>query len=426
MSSNTIRVVGCLLVIGLSIHNCWGQQPDSKAPRSVLRFDDASHVELINTKGLLRQKSPFTVELWFRAELGNEGRFPLIGDFVDRNHPNIQYPDRAGWLVGIGQTTKDTLSYGARFGGLETGGPLQVDEGTWCHIALASEEDGVSIYINGRRRHEKYPADQIKSKTSPINLHLGSSKYSPKIEGHQVDIADVRISSTCLYTDDFNPPIAFEKRPDTLVLLDFSHTNDKQITDLSGDDHHGTIDGAKWLSRDATSVVMPSHKVVFSGPLGIRRSSPGFVPRFARWEIKFSKASPQEYAQQLDFLQIELGMLSDDRQHVDYVSKLSDPAPVTRSAARENEKRVYLIRDEASVRKLDEPLLAKVGMEASDRVVMQFFSPEAENFLAVLEQAHGRKLERTVGDIVKTVFEIKPQGESWKLEVADMRFRSED
>ncbi len=424
MTSNTIHLVACVLTLAIQPQIARSQQTrDLPIHGSVLRLDSASHVELTNTTELLQQQTPFTVEMWVRAQVGKQGTFPLLGDFVDHKHPSVRHPDRAGWLLGVGRTTGGALSFNARFPGFEIGVPLRDSEGKWCHIAAANAPDGLSIYINGRRRGEHNPGDKIKWKTSPINLHLGTTMYSPAIRGHQVDVGDLRISSTCLYTDEFNPPVKFEKRPDTLVLLDFSHPGDKQITDLSGREHHGTIRGATWIFRDADSVSMPVHEVIIEGPLGIRRTSAGFVPRFKRWEIKFAAPNSQIYARQLDFFRIELGVIGTDEKNLAYASNLSKRTPTTRNAPREHEKRLYVIQNEADLQKLNQQLLHNSGIETSARTVMHFFPPALENQFAAIELEYGKKQHRTLQEIVKTVFEIKPRGEGWRMEVVEMRFR---
>lgn len=425
MNSKSIRLIGCLFALAIQSQIARSQQSGVPPIQgSVLRFDSASQVELKKTKGLLQQQTPFTVELWVRARAAKGGKFPLVGDFVDHRHPSISYPDRAGWMLGIGRTTGGTLSFGARFAGIDTGGSLQVDEGKWFHIAATNEPDGMSFYVNGRRWGEKYAADKIKLKTSPINLHLGTTKSLPTNDGHQVDVGDLRISSNCLYRDDFNPPIRFEKRPDTLVLLDFSHPNDKEIKDLSGHEHHGAIRGAKWLARDADSESMPAQQVVIMGPLGNRHTTPGFVPRFKRWEIRFAAPNSQVYARQLDFFGIELGVIGSDKKSVDYASNLSESKPTTRSDPPGDEKRLYVIRAQGDSSILDQQLLRNVGIETSARTVMHFFPPQLENQLAALEKSYGERENRTVQEIVKTVFEIKSRrGGRWQMEIVEMRFR---
>lgn len=158
-------------------------------------------------------------------------------------------------------------------------------------------------------------------------------------------------------------------------------------------------------------------------PLGDRRTDPGIVPRFKRWKIKFAAPNSQTYARQLDFFKIELGVIGSNRKSVDYASHLSKPAPTTRRAPPDDEKRLYVIQDEGNLRKLDQVLLHNVGIEATERSVMHFFPPELENHLCAIELDYGKKQNRAIQEIVKTVFEIKPRGEGWRLQVVEVQFR---
>jgi hypothetical protein len=216
---------------------------------------------LANTQGLLRQESPFTVEIWVRARLGAGGPFACLGDYVMGKHPEVPYPHYAGWFVGVGQTSGRTLSMSSGFGTRQIGGPLGVEEGQWYHLAAVNESDGLTVYVNGKVWFRKLAADQINWQASPINLHIGKTKYDAwKIRDHQIDIRGLRISSTSLYLEEFEPATEFERRSDTMLLLDFAHPQDNKITDLSGNHHHGTIRGARWLPCDRASTSLVEHK----------------------------------------------------------------------------------------------------------------------------------------------------------------------
>ena len=59
--------------------------------------------------------------------------------------------------------------------------------------------------------------------------------------------AAARISSIARYAGDFTPRMRFEPDKDTLALYHFDEGEGDELQDSSGNGHHGTIVGAKWV-----------------------------------------------------------------------------------------------------------------------------------------------------------------------------------
>lgn len=139
-----------------------------------------------------------------------------------------------------------------------------------------------------------------------------------------------------------------------------------------------------------------------------------------RWELMFDKGNTLDtYARQLDFFQIELGVLLPGNQ-VRYVSQLSSPAPVVRDGPAEAEKRFYLTWQQGELQEADRQLLAKAGVDAGRRIILKFLPPDLEAKLAALERAHaGAKADQ----ILRTRFGIRPQGNGYAFFVLEQTYR---
>ena len=361
--------------------------------------------------GLLSYDSPFTVELWARTLPGSDGQFALLGDYDNLEQRAIGRPDRNGFgkptgsIFGIRADMRQPNIDNFRPG---------IDAGKWLHIAAANELEGLSLYINGKRYRKRLP---IKWKPSPINLQVGQAMY--KASNLQVEIGYLRISSTCLYSHHFEPPLVFEKRPDTLVLLDFAHPQGKTITDLSGHQHHGTIRGASWLVRDDDSVTMPATKLVVAGPFGPRLRH----ARRDRQEVKFEFPNLQVYTRQLDFFKIELGAAG-GKPNVDYAFNLTKDRPDTREGSGGAEKRLYMTWKVGELSKFDKTILARGGIQTAGRVVLQFYPEETEHRLALVELQNAKSEGVTsVKEIRKTFFGVRAKGGGYEFFVEGQQFR---
>lgn len=166
-----------------------------------------------------------------------------------------------------------------------------------------------------------------------------------------------------------------------------------------------------------------------SRPPGPEGEGDDIVPRFERWEIRFSARDLKSYAAQLDFFKIELAAIGAGRTEVDYANELSSASPKKQSGKGEDEKRLYFInRREGALLKYERDLMSKAGVAVAGRQVLKLISKELENELALLEKTRAVK-ERgnnvKVTEFAKTIFECQPNqnGNGYQWIIVEMRYR---
>jgi len=129
------------------------------------------------------------------------------------------------------------------------------------------------------------------------------------------------------------------------------------------------------------------------------------IPRAERWLVAFGEGVTEgEYALQLDGLQIEVGVLMPGGQ-IEYVSKLSLSTPVRRQGTFAQEQRLYMTWRRPDLIEADRKLLAKAGLDATDKIVLHFYPAEAEQKMAELELAFA---QRPAAAIYRTRFGVRP------------------
>ncbi|MBN1590350.1 MAG: hypothetical protein JW888_12615 [Pirellulales bacterium] len=136
-----------------------------------------------------------------------------------------------------------------------------------------------------------------------------------------------------------------------------------------------------------------------------------------KWELRFDKGNTLEaYARQLDYFKIELGILQEDDQLL-YISKLSQPRPVTRKGPREAEKRYRFTWTQGSLERADRDLLTRANIDVGRKVIYKFLPPPLYQQLAVMEKdaARGQKVR-------STLFGIKSDGDGYQFYVMRQSF----
>lgn len=150
-------------------------------------------------------------------------------------------------------------------------------------------------------------------------------------------------------------------------------------------------------------------------PLGIGPGTGG-VPREQRWYVRFSdERSTQEYAKQLDFFGIELGVLTPDGK-LAYVSDLSKPRPQVRSVqSGKDEQRLYMTWQSGQRRLGDAKLVQKAGINVGrNTVIFHFYPKQIEQMLATLEQKYRN---RPPQEIQRTYFLVRKRGNKYEFTV---------
>jgi hypothetical protein len=155
-------------------------------------------------------------------------------------------------------------------------------------------------------------------------------------------------------------------------------------------------------------------KIGSGGPgLGLGPGDGG-VAREQRWSIIYnSDQTIDEYARQLDALGVELAVVQDQNQ-LTYVSHFSGAEPTKRYGTGQGDHRLYFIWQGRGRKATDLALLRKAGIDVGDKIVLQFYSPAAEEQLASLERRYKGRLP---GEIRVTRFSVVPRGNGYGFQV---------
>jgi hypothetical protein len=144
------------------------------------------------------------------------------------------------------------------------------------------------------------------------------------------------------------------------------------------------------------------------------------IPAYDRWEIRMSAGNLDEYARQLDFFQVELGVAGGGNPNVEYASKLATATPRVRQGAPKDEKRLRFLHRSGELRQADRQLVAKAGINVAGRVVFQFYPQET--YLQLLTKEHERMGSRRIKDVLRTVFGVRNAGGRYEFYVIDQQY----
>ncbi len=144
------------------------------------------------------------------------------------------------------------------------------------------------------------------------------------------------------------------------------------------------------------------------------------IPAWERWEVRMRAESDAEYARQLDFFKIELGVAGGGNPNVDYISNLSSAKPTVRHGDPKNEKRLNFLHRSGELRQADRRLAAKAGVKTDGRVVFQFYDQQTYQLLLSLEAA--KKGNRRIKEVLRTVFAVRGSAGRYEFYVVEQQY----
>lgn len=161
------------------------------------------------------------------------------------------------------------------------------------------------------------------------------------------------------------------------------------------------------------------------GLLGIQNPEDDSVPRFERWQLNFVAADQASYAAQLDFFDMQLGIIGGGIEGIDLVSRLSTQPVAHHFDETAREKRLYFMWTAPNrLRDFEYAMLKQAGVTHVDRTVIRFIPDNLEHQLAVAELQFAKAAGHdSVTEIAKTVFASVAAGDGFAFEVIDQRYR---
>ena len=172
------------------------------------------------------------------------------------------------------------------------------------------------------------------------------------------------------------------------------------------------------VATNASMLDSPSmNRAIRPGGRMVRRGRPG---RPRHWEVRFNKGSTLEnYAKQLDFFRIELGVLMPGNK-VQYAHDLSKAKPGQRTGPADTEKRYYLTWRRGELQQADRELLGRAGIDAQNKIILKFLPPDVEGRLVELEKAKaGPELE----NVRTTRFGVRQTAAGYEFYLIDQTYQ---
>lgn len=204
---------------------------DGKAAAVQIPFDERLNVE-----------GPFTIEAWL--SLGE------LGDRVGA----LTRTEGSGYGVFLAEGGPEIAFYlhdaeAGNYVKLEAD-PELLPRDTWAHLACTYDGETASIWVNGKLAAKGTAPKTITKNQMPFYIGADPDYRGMPNSYFTGSVDEFRLSTTCRYDSEFDPPVQLETDDDTLVLYHFDSFWANRILDFSGKGMHGVALGAGHLTDD--------------------------------------------------------------------------------------------------------------------------------------------------------------------------------
>ncbi len=120
--------------------------------------------------------------------------------------------------------------------------------GQWQHIAGVWDGTRAMLFVDGRKVSDGTYDEGLEN--GPCDLLLVGGSPGRSVVNFHGQIRELRISKTPRYTNDFQPVVRLLTDAHTVALYRGDSDTGDVLRDISGNNHHGKIVGAKWVRAD--------------------------------------------------------------------------------------------------------------------------------------------------------------------------------
>jgi len=160
---------------------------------------------------------------------------------------------------------------------------------------------------------------------------------------------------------------------------------------------------------------------------GSRDGGPGTggdgIPEYKRWIINYEAENIDTYGQQLDFFNIDIGVIHQTRNDIWRVNRPGGGAKVIKTSRNQENSTLRFQHKKPRMRRWDLELCKRAGAPVDNTVQAQFY-PEATRVIIRTAEANAlAEANRNLVEVRNTIFKVVPGGGGYQFQVVDIVYR---
>jgi hypothetical protein len=164
------------------------------------------------------------------------------------------------------------------------------------------------------------------------------------------------------------------------------------------------------------------------GGFGSREGGPGNgnfrgVPEHKRWKIEYDAPNITEYARQLSFFDIDIGVISNANNDVYRLRQPGGQNQVLTSTRDKENKELFFIHEKQRLRRWDESLVRRNNINVQDAFTVQFYPEKTRQMLRQIEGKYLQKAGKQLMDVRRTRFKVVGSSGGFTFEISTVDYK---
>ena len=147
------------------------------------------------------------------------------------------------------------------------------------------------------------------------------------------------------------------------------------------------------------------------------------IPDYKRWKIVYEVDSKDVYLQQLDFFNIQIGVVESASEVIYRVSDVSRSVKVTTSSREQENNSLRFSHAKLRMKKWDQEIATRAGVPVSGALMCQFYPENVRNMIAQAEDAYLKELGRELQEVKRTNIKVVAEGSGFKFKIVNCNYK---
>ncbi|QEG20637.1 hypothetical protein [Mariniblastus fucicola] len=147
------------------------------------------------------------------------------------------------------------------------------------------------------------------------------------------------------------------------------------------------------------------------------------IPDYKRWKIVYEVDNKDTYKDQLDYFNIQIGVIPAVGETVYRISNVSKRGQVTQTSREKEKKSLLFSHAKLRMKKWDQEIAASLNIDTSGATMAQFYDQQTRFTIAKAEDDYLKSVDRELKEVRRTNIRVEADGGGFKFTIVNCEFQ---
>lgn len=147
------------------------------------------------------------------------------------------------------------------------------------------------------------------------------------------------------------------------------------------------------------------------------------IPEYKRWVINYESTDIDQYADQLSFFNIDIGVVKSDSNAIFRVRDPGNNAQLINSNREQEQKTLRFSHKQRRMKRWDQVIGKRAGANTDSSLLCQFYPESTRQIIRQVEAEALAEKGRKLSDVRQTILKVQPTGDGFEFVVLDFNYR---